>query len=178
MIARFAFACGRSIFPAALLSAFLCTPPAFAQTTDPRPEQFPVTRIYKGKAKAPDFKGRDKDFASFRTRIRNGMKEGPNFAGEYTIIQVGCGAGCSFAMVANNRTGQIFDFPRGGEDNMYLSLRYVLDSALVVAKWASYETQKCTVEHFRFDQGKWSTLAKRDVGDMDACYRTLDENAP
>ncbi|MEY9097986.1 hypothetical protein ABIA24_000895 [Sinorhizobium fredii] len=141
-----------------------------------RAEQFPVTDIFSGKTTLPDFKGRDKAFNNFRTRIRNGMKEGPNFAGEYTVIQIGCGTGCSFVIVGNNRTGQPFDFPRGGEDNMYLSLEYQLTSKLMTAQWADFDQSSCFVEQFKFDGSAWATLSKRDVGSAEACYNDIKEN--
>ncbi|RVK59251.1 hypothetical protein CN155_08220 [Sinorhizobium meliloti] len=141
-----------------------------------RPDQFPITDIFTGKTKLPDFKGRDKAFNNFRTRIRNGLQEGPNFAGEYSVIQIGCGAGCSFVIVGNNRTGQPLDFPRGGEDNMYLTLKYQLTSKLMIAQWADYDQSTCFIEHFQFDGSNWTVLAKRDVGPVEACYNEIREN--
>ena len=140
------------------------------------PDRFPVADIFTGKTKLPDFKGRDKAFNDFRTRIRNGMSQGPNFAGEFSVIQIGCGTGCSFVIVGNNRTGQPFNFPRGGEDNMYLSLKYQLTSKLMIAQWADYDQSKCFIEHFQFDGSSWTAMAKRDVGPVEACYNEIEEN--
>ena len=66
------------------------------------------TSIYKGPTRLPDFRGRDRQFADYRTRIRDGLKAGPNFADHYTVIQFGCGTGCSCVYVADNRTGKVF----------------------------------------------------------------------
>ena len=77
---------------------------------------YPVANAYRGKLKQPDFKGRDRDFAPFKTRIMEAMNQGVNFSGEYRITQIGCGSSCSFAILGNLRTGQQFDFPRGGEE--------------------------------------------------------------
>lgn len=141
-----------------------------------KPGQIPVFRTYAGPNNFPDFTGRDKEFSNFRTRITDGMSGGPSFAGEYSVIQIGCGTGCSFAYVGNNRTGQVFDVPVGGEDNMYLSLRYQLDSRLLVAQWADYDASKCYVQFFGFDDGEWTDLLKHEVGTMDDCFRTIAEN--
>jgi hypothetical protein len=102
-------------------------------------EQFKVSSIYKGKTNLPEFSNRDKAYSGFRTRIRDGLKEGPNFAGHFSVIQIGCGAGCSFAFIADNQTGQVFDFPLGGEQNMYMKLSFKLDSRLIVAHWGHWE---------------------------------------
>ncbi|WP_262568854.1 hypothetical protein [Agrobacterium tumefaciens] len=54
---------------------------------------YPAQGRFSGKTVMPDFRGRDREFNSFRTRIRDGMRQGPNFAGRYTLIQIGCGTG-------------------------------------------------------------------------------------
>lgn len=63
------------------------------------------------------------------------MKDGSGFAGEYSVIQFGCGTGCTSVVVANNRTGQLFSFPRGGEFNQGLTLEFNVNSNLMVARW-------------------------------------------
>ncbi|WP_426237544.1 hypothetical protein [Pararhizobium sp. DWP1-1-3] len=108
------------------------------------PDDYSVEDIFTGKTKLPDFKARDAKFNSFRTRIRNALNGGLNFAGEYSVVQIGCGKGCTFVVVASNRTGQPFNFPRGGEDSMYLSLKYQLSSRLFTTQWASYDESNAT----------------------------------
>ncbi|MDM9624548.1 hypothetical protein QTL95_01480 [Rhizobium sp. S152] len=144
----------------------------------PNAADFPVARIYRGKTAKPDFTGENAHFRDFRTRIQQGMAEGPKFAGEYSVIQFGCGTGCSAVILANNRTGQPYSFPRGGEDNMYLTLRYRLDSRLMVAQWGSYDSGKCYMEYFDFANGAWSELGKREIGPLDSCYNDIEQNGP
>jgi hypothetical protein len=81
-------------------------------------------------------------------------------------------------IIASNRTGKFYNFPRGGEDNMYLTLKYRLDSRLMIAQWASYDTQKCFMEFFDFSDGKWRPVEKREIGPMDKCYDDIDANGP
>jgi hypothetical protein len=140
------------------------------------PADFPISGRFAGKTTLPDFKGRDRQFNSFRTRIRDGMRQGPNFAGHYTLIQIGCGMGCSFAIVADNKTGRPASFPRGGEANMYLALNYSLESRLLAAQWFSYDAGRCFLEYFDFDRDEWKPLAKADIGNSDTCYKTIEEN--
>jgi len=137
---------------------------------------YDVSDIYTGVTTYPDFRGRDVMFKTFRTRIKNGMKAGPSFAGEYSVIQIGCGSGCSFVVVASNRTGQAFNFPRGGEENMYLALKYRLSSRLLTAQWASYDDDKCYVERFEFSGSDWKSLSKDAVGNLEACYKPIEDN--
>ncbi|MFS2324989.1 hypothetical protein U2P60_06155 [Brucella sp. H1_1004] len=142
----------------------------------PDPRAYPVEARFSGKTKMPDFKGRDKDFNSFRTRIRNGLKGGPNFAGHYSLIQFGCGTGCSAVIVSDSNTGRPMGFPRGGEDNMYLSLMFRRDSRLIAAQWADTERDKCVIEFFDFKGRAWKPLNRYDVGAVDACYREIGQN--
>lgn len=84
---------------------------------------------------SPDFIGRDRAWAGFKTRIRDGMAAGPNFAHTMRVITIGCGTGCRIHPVVSLRTGQVFSFPIGGEDYQMLDLSFSLGSPEVSAKW-------------------------------------------
>ncbi|WP_245586687.1 hypothetical protein [Pleomorphomonas oryzae] len=140
------------------------------------PADYPAKVIFTGQTRLPDFKGRDRDFNTYRTRIRDGMRVGPNYAGQYSVIQIGCGTGCSFVIVGDNQSGRPMNFPRGGEDNMYLQLQFRLDSRLLAAQWANYDSGKCYVEWFDFEGENWKPLAKIEAGNTDACYKDIAEN--
>ena len=149
-----------------------------SSATFKRPDlsSYPAQGRFSGKTIMPDFRGRDREFNSFRTRIRDGMRQGPNFASHYTLIQIGCGTGCSFVIVANNQTGRPGSFPRGGEEHMYLTLDFRRDSRLVAAQWLNYNTKTCVVEFFDFDRDTWKPVATTNVGNDEACYRRIAEN--
>lgn len=139
-----------------------------------QPSDYPATGIYRGKTILPDFRKRDRDFNSYRTRIREGMRDGPNFAGRYSVVQIGCGTGCSFVIIGDNKTGRPSSFPRGGEDSLYLNLKHQLDSRLMTTQYS--RDDRCFIEYFDFDGKNWKTLTKFDVGPTDACYREIVEN--
>lgn len=149
---------------------------AGASPAEYRFQDYPVTSIYGGKTKLPDFSARDKAFRQYRTRIREGMKEGPNFAGEFSIIQIGCGTGCSFAFVASNKSGKVFAFPRGGEENMFMQFSKKLDSRLLVLQWGSYGNDSCFIEYFEWNGSEARPLNKTQVGNAESCFRTIDQN--
>lgn len=118
--------------------------------------EYRVPKTYSGKLQLPDFKGRDSAFADFKTRIKDAMKAGVTFAAEFSVMQAGCGAGCSFVVVANNRTGKLYRFPRGGEYNQALTLQFTPDSNLMLVRWATDPSwQSCVFESLVFDNGKW-----------------------
>ncbi|TGR70908.1 hypothetical protein EN837_05525 [bacterium M00.F.Ca.ET.194.01.1.1] len=137
-------------------------------------DQFPVSRIYSGPIRLPDFNGRDRDFATFRTRISNGMKAGVNFSGQYAITQIGCGSSCSIAFVSDLKTGQQFRFPYGGEEAGPMTLKHSAGSRLLIATWR--DGDQCVLESMTFNAGTWDSLAKHPIGDSDACYEDIDDN--
>lgn len=98
------------------------------------PAQLPVQRIYKGPVNAPYFT--DASARNFQTRISEGMAAGPAFAGEYAVIQVGCGNGCSIAFAASVRTGEVTRIPVDDEAALYLDLQYQIDSRLLITQSA------------------------------------------
>lgn len=132
-------------------------------------DRFPVNKVFHGRSRMPDFSGRDHEFADYKTRIIDGLRAGPNFAGHYSIIQFGCGTECTLVYVADNRTGQVFAFPRGGDDNLVLDLAFKLSSRLSIAQWTNAEGDKCTLEYFEWDGGEATLLAAKTLGNKDVC---------
>jgi hypothetical protein len=95
-----------------LFSIFLFLSPGigFAQDWEhaPKPEDYPVKDIYKGKV-APVILD-CKKAKMFRTVLRQGAKTGPNFAGHYTMVAWGCGLGSFEIAVIDAKTGKVY-FP-------------------------------------------------------------------
>jgi len=101
---------------------------------NPRFEDYPAADMFKGKQVAPKLV--TEELRMFRTRIMEGAKEAPNFAGHYTVFTVGCGSNCGTLYIVDARTGGVFS-PRvdiigstpadsGYED------QYRLDSRLMI----------------------------------------------
>lgn len=134
-------------------------------------DRYPVKSVHKGKVKLPDFRGRDKDFASYRTRITQGMKEGPNFAGKIALIEIGCGTGCRFVSVGDVSTGRMYpSFPLGGEENYRLDLHYRPTSRLVVAYWVDMADDKCMREDYEWTGKDFRQISKKAIGAGDDCW--------
>jgi hypothetical protein len=96
----------------------------------------------------------------YRTVIRNGMRDGSNFNGKYSIIGIGCGTECGFFKVADVTTGRVTEFPLGGEDYGTLHLYYRLDSSLVIAAWHDYDGGHCFQEAFKMNKGLFISLER------------------
>ncbi|HLH00946.1 MAG TPA: hypothetical protein VKX49_31870 [Bryobacteraceae bacterium] len=68
-----------------------------------------VTEVFQGKPVPPRL---TTAFArSFRTVIREAAKQGPNFAGWFTIAHWGCGSGCIQMAVIDQKTGAVYKGP-------------------------------------------------------------------
>lgn len=72
----------------------------------PRFEDYPVRKVFKGQPAAPRInfpKARE-----YRTMIKEYGKDPPNFAGHYRIVDIGCGADCTFIFVIDVITGRAY----------------------------------------------------------------------
>jgi hypothetical protein len=92
----------------------------------------------------------------FRTRLREGARTGPNFAGHYTIVMWGCGTSCTNTAIVDALTGQVyfppelnpFTYPVGYGLGDSLGMDYKPDSLLLVATGASGEDGKAGVYYY------------------------------
>lgn len=72
----------------------------------PRFEDYPAPTSFKGTpAPAKIVSSRAK---LFRTAIRNGASNGPNFAGHYTLVMWGCGSSCRQFAIVDAQTGTVY----------------------------------------------------------------------
>jgi hypothetical protein len=78
-----------------------------AQSDDlPRFEDYPTLSTFRGLS-APARIDSTKYGRMFRTRLREGARRGPNFAGAFTVVMWGCGSNCQYVAVVDARTGQL-----------------------------------------------------------------------
>src|SRR3954453_14346247 len=96
--------------PRCLILPIVSAALAFAQTAAPSFDQYPVnTPKFSGKPAPPVL--RMAEDRRFRTMIRSGAATGPDFAGRYTVVQWGCGAGCVAAVVVDAVNGTVHRAP-------------------------------------------------------------------
>jgi len=126
-------------------------------------DRYPTT-VYRGRLVLPDFAGRERQVAMFRTRIGDDMREGPDFAGHYKVIQFGCGTGCSIVFVGDVASGRVYEFPHGGENDQGLSLEYRVNSTLLRAWWSTelpMPGARCLGQDYLFSQSKFSPTGEQ-----------------
>lgn len=127
----------------------------------------PMDSVYRGSIVLPDFKGRDKKFFNYRTRIAEEMKTGPNFAGHFVIIVIGCGTACRFAFVGDVANGQVYQFPYGGEENYDMDLRFDVKRNEVLVRWISGDN--CLKDYLIWNGFQFKAQGVRRLGNRDFC---------
>jgi Caspase domain len=142
--------------------------PSETTVSEPDFQDYPSKFAIKGNAKLPDFNGRDRAYRTFRTRIRNGAEQGVNFAGHYSLVQVGCGGGCRIAFVVDLNTGQVADFPYGGEEYYQMHLHYTPTSRLLKARWkGDWDSEHCIRQNLIIDGLSWKVLNEQTAATQD-----------
>ena len=103
------------------------------QKTVPQFEHYPVAKIFKAKPAPVRISGARA--RKFQTRIREGAKKGPNFAGHYTIVTWGCGSGCLGLAFVDAQTGRVqmsADVPEVISRFNEEALQYRINSKLLI----------------------------------------------
>ncbi len=106
----------------------------------PRFEDFPAEPPAKEIAKDIDFSS-IKGAWNFRTRLRDGLKQGANFNGHYAVITHGCGSPCQINWIVDVNDGRVL-----GSFSSSLGAEYRIDSALIASNLASDEQLSAEVE--------------------------------
>ncbi|MBK9577304.1 MAG: hypothetical protein IPK50_05355 [Fibrobacterota bacterium] len=105
--------------------------------------EFPANRMKSGRLAAPDFRT-DPAANEYRSRIREGCeRNGVNFAGHFTVVEWGCGAGCQMMALVDRIDGRIlyrkipFDTMDGHSGTLYKA-----DSRLMVVNTEALQDHK------------------------------------
>jgi len=80
------------------------------QSIHPGFGMFPAPDNFRGKPATVDLRSHP-DAHTYRSRLREGAAQGPNFAGHYTIVQWGCGSSCQKFAIIDAQTGKVYIYP-------------------------------------------------------------------
>ncbi|HEX8559065.1 MAG TPA: hypothetical protein VF668_13250 [Pyrinomonadaceae bacterium] len=133
----------------------------------PRFEDYPVREVYRGPVAPVRLDSRRARM--FRTRLGEGARGGPNFAGRYTVVVWGCGTGCAQMGVVDAVTGRVHfppldyaDIP-DMEDEAARSRWFRLDSRLLVLTRDHYDGRGgYTAFYYLFDGVRFRLLRKAE----------------
>lgn len=115
---------------------------------------YPDAAAYHGRNAAPVLA--TKEARQFRTMIRNGARENPNFDGRYIVATWGCGTDCEMGAIIDAITGKVVSLPvvAGTPDGVAdddLHFAYRLDSRLLVMNGMIGEDPPMGSHYFTFD---------------------------
>ncbi|OJW49161.1 MAG: hypothetical protein BGO67_11425 [Alphaproteobacteria bacterium 41-28] len=131
----------------------------YAESSLPDFSQFPVSKeeMLKGKP-APIKLSSYEGAKTYKTKLKEGAKEGPNFAGHYTIVSFGCGTQCQDNWLIDAKTGQILN-----RFSSTVGIKQQIDSALLIINPPDANLKKAYEEHP--DQPL--------LGEMETIYKVL-----
>lgn len=151
------------MFKGVWLGLVLAAVPAAAQMLDFERYRVP---LYSGPRAQPVLKGPGAQYARLQTRIREAFVANEIAAGHYVVIQTGCGTGCTWNVVGDLRTGQLMDFPLGGEEYQGLSILTDPKSRLFTAKWGF---NACVTRTYSLEGARFVQLGRDETEDK-GCY--------
>lgn len=134
----------------------------------PTPDEYLVTESFQGKPAPVDLKSHP-SANNFRTRLREGAKKGPNFAGKYTIVKWGCGSGCMSIGIIEAASGKVI-FPdeispiwfvgipaRSNKDIEY-GLIYNKESSLLIIHGIPSKETKAGSYYYKFENNRFELI--------------------
>jgi hypothetical protein len=134
-------------------------------------DDFPVPAAEQFKGKPAAVKLTSAQARRYRTMIREGAREGSNFAGHYTIVQWGCGAGCVQFAVVDAKTGAVFmppfyvgprAFVEGQTGEPEEPLQFRVDSRLLIVSGSRNEKGE-GVYYYKWDKNRLTLIATAAV---------------
>lgn len=129
---------------------------------------YPATP-YREPVRAPAFRGPQRAYGAYRTKIRQSVRDGARFGGHYAVAVIGCGAGCRFGYLTDLRTGLVYELPHGGEEYVEISYRVRADSRLLKTQWVrmskDYDRIGCAMEDFLWTGKAFRSLSRRSTAD-------------
>lgn len=133
---------------------------AHAKSAFPQFRDYPVKSVYMGKTAKLDIS--DPSANMFRTRLRDALKEKPDFAGEYVTTMWGCGASCRMYSFVNKRTGQLLADGFGGEARTEDVIATRANSRLLVTQEEhmdqNYEVDQVTTRFYVLEKSRFKLL--------------------
>jgi len=134
---------------------------AAAAPEAPRFGDYPAGAPYTGRNAAPVLA--TQEVRRFRTMIRNGAREKPNFASHFIVASWGCGTDCELGAIIDARSGRVVMLPvvaglpedAGTESGHF---EYHLDSRLLVMNGMIREEPPMGSHYFVFDGQRLTPL--------------------
>ena len=120
---------------------------------------------FTGERRMPDFNGAAREYRAYRTLLSDGAAQGPNFAGRFALVQIGCGAGCNAIYQIDLATGGVTEITFAPS---VIEIDNRADSALLKARWfiAPREVNgawMCHYENFVWRDAQLNSLGQAEA---------------
>jgi ankyrin repeat protein len=135
-------------------------PTAWRELRQPRFDDFSVSAVYKG-PHAPVDLSSNPEAQTYRTRLREGVKKPPNFAGHYVLVEWGCGTECTVYMMVDVKNGRVFDAPQA-----LMGGTFRLNSSLFIAT-ADTNNASYGSSFFHWSNGRFNIIYHQDCKSVD-----------
>lgn len=160
-------ACNPAAAPAERPETPPSAPAAASTIADLRTMDFAAypAEAYAGERRMPDFSGAASEYRVYRTLLTEGAAQGPNFAGQFALVQVGCGAGCNAVYQIDLATGGVSEITFAPSVNEIDSRA---DSALLKARWfiapeGGNAEWICHYENFVWRDGRLNSIGQAEA---------------
>ncbi len=135
--------------------------PCFVVLAEMPPDftQYKTEKIFKLKP-APVKLASHPNAKKYRTMLKMGAKEGPNFAGHYTIVTWGCGTACQELAIADAVNGSVYFCPELKLNAYHMvtdgSEPFVFqrDSKLIIVTGSPNDTEETGIFYFVWEKKK------------------------
>ncbi|MDO9271072.1 MAG: zinc ribbon domain-containing protein [Methylobacter sp.] len=133
-------------------------------------DKYKTPNIYKGKMAKPNVNS-SADARMYRTRIKESIKDSPNFAGKYTIATWGCGAMCAQIAVIDAVNGQVF-FSKNlkfvvADSTSNDRFSFKQDSNLLIAAGRINDSSDLSLAYYLWDGIEFNLVAQHVFNESD-----------
>jgi hypothetical protein len=144
--------------------------PAAQMTFGPRFSDFPVAKLYSGPISNPKFRsGSDKHYL---VPLLNDIGDGPNFSGQFRLVQFRMGSGPVGAVLVDSKTGSIYRLPHEMvQDDFFIHGTDCL-AALRALQWAKASDEEDSSAPLSFKNNSELLVVRQCRADGTAVERT------
>jgi ankyrin repeat protein len=132
---------------------------AWRELRQPEFEDFSVSAVYKG-PHAPVSLRSNPEGENYRTRLREGAKKPPNFAGHYVLVEWGCGTECTVYMMIDVKNGRVFSGPQAMSGGIFR-----LNSSLFMANADTNDSYAS--RFFHWNNGRFNLIYQQGCKTVD-----------
>ncbi|GEM_PF-5574852 len=120
----------------------------------PQFEDYAVTAIFSGTPTKVNYTS-NPTAGKYRTRLNKGVKNGANFAGHYSVVEIGCGSNCQNYWIIDVENGKIFEFmqlkSQRGATYKINSKLFIADKQPEISPSADDPTTTVPIRYFVFE---------------------------